>query len=95
MKPYLVAAVLIASACTTMDQYFDGKVVTVDGAEYLVRETRPGTYQAMPNDPKITWNLDASVWPKNVRAIEIATGCKVNPAAVKNGDQNTIATVDC
>lgn len=97
MKKIVVAlsAILAVSACTRMDQYMEGKVVVVDGAEYLVRQLPTGSYQAMPNSPKMTLHVDAAVWGKNAKAIEVATGCPIILTTVKNDDWHTIAAVQC
>ncbi|NTT88226.1 hypothetical protein [Tabrizicola fusiformis] len=90
--------VLLLLACTKMEQYFpNGKTTTIDGEEYLVHEISPGTYQALPNDPDLSWMVayDAGIWAKNVRAIEAVTGCKVAPGSTRNQDNNTVAAVNC
>nr|WP_319250482.1 hypothetical protein [uncultured Celeribacter sp.] len=95
----LLFATLLLSACTQMDQYFDGKTVNVDGEEFLVRRLSSGSYQAMPNNPNKRfwgWTVDAAAWGKNYKAIEIATGCKIIPGTVKNDNSHSsIAAVDC
>lgn len=100
-KILIVAAVAAAVAgCTRMEQYYpDGKVVTVDGIEFSVSPMGrgPNTYKAMPNNPR-DHNLlfvDPGTWARNVKAIELATGCPVAPGSIKNGDNYTFAYVDC
>ena len=96
MKSALVATVLLAlGACTQMDQYFDGKVVQVDGKDYLVRQLSTGSYQAMPNEPEAKWHVDAAEWASNIKAIELATGCPVLQGSVQNNRSGTIAAVQC
>lgn len=95
MNRTALAFLLFACACTRMDQYFDGKVVQVDGREFLVRQLSTGSYQAVPNSPKPTWHVDAAVWGQNVKAIESVTGCRVDLTTIKNTNSNTIAAVDC
>lgn len=60
MKPLAVAAVLIVSACSPMDQYVEGQVVHVDGQDYLIRKLSNGAYQAVPSDQKATLHVDAA-----------------------------------
>lgn len=92
--------VLTLFGCTRMEQYYpDGKVVTVDGIEFSVSPMGrgPNTYKAMPNNPR-DHNLlfiDLNTWVRNVKAIELATGCPVAQGSIKNGDNYTFAVVDC
>lgn len=95
MTRTILVSALILGACTRMDQYYDGKVVEVDGRDFLVRQLSTGSYQALPNEPEMTWHVDAAIWSQNVRAIEDATGCKVDPNSVSSRDSQTIAAVNC
>ncbi|MBO4168913.1 hypothetical protein [Cereibacter azotoformans] len=88
----------VLASCTRMDQYYpDAQKTTISGEEFVVRKLSASTYQALPNDPSrySLTSLDASVWGRNMLAIEKATGCKVMPGSIKNSHMNTIAAVLC
>jgi hypothetical protein len=74
MKPIAVAAVLIAAACSPMDQYVDGQIVRMDGEHYLIRKLSNGSYQAMRDDPKAALHVEAADRASNVQAVEKSTG---------------------
>lgn len=103
MKTAIITLACAASliACTRMDQYYPGaKVATVDGSEHLVRQLngRQNTYQAMENRPtmgQMMTGIDAAIYGRNVRAIEMTTGCKVDVATISNSGNQTIAATAC
>lgn len=84
-----------------MDQYYpNANVVTVDGQEHLVRKLngRANTYQAMENKPSVGQmmvGIDSAIYGRNVRAIEQATGCKVDMTTISNSGNQTIAATSC
>ncbi len=92
-----IAATL--AACTKMEQYYpDASKTVVDGETFVVRLLKPGTYQAIPNEPGkygLIGHPDATVWARNVRAIEQVSGCKVVPGAVKNDELISVAATSC
>lgn len=100
-KSLLIASILALAACSEMKDYYpNGQVVTVDGHEHLVRKLsgRANSYQAMENKPtmgQLMTGIDAAIYARNVKAIEAATGCKVDLASVQNGSNNTIAATSC
>lgn len=83
--------------CTQQDFFPNADTTTVDGDIYVVRQTQPGTFQAMPNEApgKALFVNDATIWANNVKAIEQVTKCKVAAGSVSNDFTITIAAVDC
>ncbi len=73
MRLVAVAAVLIAAACSPMDQYADGQVVRLDGEDYLIRKLSNGAYQAMRDDPAAS-QAHAAKRASQVQAVETSTG---------------------
>lgn len=87
-----------AAACTRMEQFYPGsEIVMIDGEEFAVRQQGEANYQAVPNDvrPYNTMTLDARAAPKNIRAIEKHTGCKVIAESIQNRGVHTVAAVAC
>ena len=101
MKTIALLTVLALAACSQMEDFYPGaSVVTIDGHEHLVRKLsgRASTYQAMENNPTVgqmMTGIDASIYARNVKAIEQVTGCKVALGSVENGSNITMAATDC
>lgn len=96
----VACAVAALAGCTQMRDYYpDSKLVTVDGIEFAVSPAlnQPDTYKSIPNDPKqhSLLFINPMTAVRNVKAIELATGCTVYKESVKNGDNVTFAAVDC
>lgn len=100
-KSFTVLTVLALAACSEMKDYYpNGQVVAVEGHEHLVRKLagRANSYQAMENKPTVgqmMTGIDAAIYARNVKAIEVATGCKVSVASIQNSGNSTIAATDC
>lgn len=81
-----------------MEQYYPEAAKTVvDGEEFVVKKQGNGNYLAVPNDPSKynVMTVDARAAPKNVKAIEQVTNCKVITESIQNRRVNTIAAVKC
>ena len=92
-----IAASLLLAACGS---YANSKIVKVDGVEHEVRQL-PGveTWQAFLNRPSwddMLGSVNARLQSNNVKAIELATGCTVDPMSVRHTMTNiTSAAVNC
>ena len=74
MRRVAVAAVLIAAACSPMDQYADGQVVRLDGEDYLIRKLSHGAYQAIRDEPTAASQATAARRASQGQAVETSTG---------------------
>ena len=91
---------LAVSGCTQMTQFYpDMQVLVIDGEEIAVGPVSgmPGVYRAMPNRPTPNqgFRSDPSSLPKNIKAIEAASGCAVIRDSVQVRAVATLAAVDC
>ena len=96
----VIATAVSVGGCTQMKDYFpDSKIVSVDSIDFAVSPAlnKPDTYKLMPNNPRDMSMIviDPMTWVRNVKAIELATGCSVYRESVKNTDATTFASVDC
>ena len=91
---------LAVPGCTQMKQFYpDMQVLAIDGEEIAVGPVSgmPGVYRAMPNrpTPNQAFRSDPSSLPKNLTAIEAASGCAVIRDSVQIRSVATLAAVDC
>lgn len=91
---------LALPSCTQMTQFYpDAQVLVIDGEEIAVGPVSgmPGVYRAMPNRPTPNqgFRSDPSSLPKNIQAIEAASGCAVIRDSVQIRSVATLAAVDC
>ena len=70
-------------------------VVSIEGVDHVVfRKTALNTYLASTKSLK-GGPVDATVFIRNVQAIETVTNCKLNPLSIVNKGLTTLAAVDC
>lgn len=88
---------LALCACTPAGIYGgEVTVIEIDGHKHDVQPytASPGVWMAQ-NSNQAGGLIDPTDWVRNVRAIEIVSGCKVIAGSTKHSGMHTTASVDC
>lgn len=94
--PFLL--ILTLCACINPAGLHGGEVtvVEIDGVKHDVQPylPSPGVWMAQNSD-LMGGLIDPKDWVRNVRAIEMVSGCKVIAASAKHAGMHTTASVNC
>jgi hypothetical protein len=102
----ILATSIALSGCTLSEVYTDGSVVAIDGQAFMVRPLKKpaNMWQAAPDDNSFGAALDLAARQmsgssvtrdRSVRAIEVASGCTVDPASIWAVNNTVTASAIC
>lgn len=97
-RSFCILALLATASCSPL-QYGPAQTVKIDGYPITVMkaQNRANMWSASHHtSEKVSlFPNDASIFRRNVQAIEAVSGCKVDPVTVDNVTRSTSAAVVC